>query len=456
MESNNSTHIHFIAIGGAAMHNLAIALHNKGYKITGSDDEIFEPSRGRLEKYGLLPTDTGWDKNNIHQGIDVVILGMHARKDNPELMEARHLGLKIYSYPEYVYERTKNKTRVVIGGSHGKTTVTSMIMHVLKKIEMEFDYLVGSLVQGFETMVGLSKTSKVAILEGDEYLSSPIDPRPKFHLYHPHIALVTGIAWDHINVFPTFEEYVKQFRIFTEKIEPNGHLIYYRNDENLRKISHSVREDITRIPYTAHKSIIRNNRTYLIAGDNKVEVPFFGKHNMENLQGAKHVCSLLNINETAFYEAIRDFSGAGKRLQHIGSHNNRHLYMDFAHSPSKLKATIDAVKSQYPNHFLVAVMELHTFSSLNKNFLDQYHRSMDRADLPVVFFNPETVAHKKLEMITEHDIKSGFGNKKITVCTQRNDIFHIFESNKQSKTIFLMMSSGNFGGINIEALTNYL
>ena len=196
--------VHLIAIGGSAMHNMAIAMHKKGFNVTGSDDEIFEPSKTRLAKLNLLPAKEGWDTNNIHKGIDAVILGMHARADNPELLKAQELGLKIYSYPEYIYEQTKDKTRIVIGGSHGKTSITAMILHVLNYHKVDCDYMVGAQLDGFDTMVKLTKEAKIAVIEGDEYLSSPIDRRPKFHLYKPNIAILSGIAWDHINVFPTF------------------------------------------------------------------------------------------------------------------------------------------------------------------------------------------------------------------------------------------------------------
>ena len=373
--------VHFIAIGGSAMHNLAIALHLKGYQVTGSDDEIFQPSKGRLEKYGLLPAEIGWDEKTISSDIDAIILGMHARAENPELLKAQKLDLKIYSYPEYIYEQTKEKTRVVIGGSHGKTSITSMILHVLNYHNIDHDYMVGAQLEGFECMVKLTEKAQIAVLEGDEYLSSPIDRRPKFHLYHPNIALLSGIAWDHINVFPTFENYIEQFRIFIDKIEPNGTIVYCELDENVKKVSEQARTDIKQLPYATHAHRIEKGVSILKDKNGKEHpLEIFGEHNLQNLNGALLVCEKVGVSQADFYKAIQSFSGASKRLELVKRTAGSVMYKDFAHSPSKLKATTQALKTQFPERELIACMELHTFSSLNKEFLSQYDGAMKNAD----------------------------------------------------------------------------
>jgi UDP-N-acetylmuramate: L-alanyl-gamma-D-glutamyl-meso-diaminopimelate ligase len=440
--------VHFIAIGGAAMHNLAIALHKKGYNVTGSDDEIFEPSKSRLDKYDLLPKNIGWNPDIITKDIDAIILGMHAIADNPELIKAKEIRLKIYSYPEYIYEQSKNKKRIVIGGSHGKTTITSMILHVFKYNNIKFDYLVGAQIEGFETMVGLSQEAEYMVIEGDEYLASPIDRVPKFHHYKPHIALITGIAWDHINVFPTFENYVEQFKIFTDTIEQNGSLIYYDKDTEILKISETLRNDIKKYPYHTHKSIVEKNKTFLILDDKKIELQIFGNHNLENINGAKNVCNLVGISDEKFYKAIKEFGGAAKRLQTLKSNEYTNVYLDFAHSPSKLKATINAVKEQFIDRELIACMELHTFSSLKKEFLPLYKNTMESADRAFVYFNPETIKHKRLEEISKETVKDFFASNNIEVFTDSvkliNELLSINYKNKN----LLLMSSGNFDGIN--------
>ena len=442
--------VHFIAIGGAAMHNLAIALYKKGYQTSGSDDEIFEPSKSRLDKYGLLPKQMGWNPELITKDIDAVILGMHAILDNPELIKAKEIGVKIYSYPEYVYEQSKNKKRIVIGGSHGKTTITSMILHVFKYHNIKFDYLVGAQIEGFETMVGLTEDAEYIVIEGDEYLSSPLDRRPKFHHYMPHIALLTGIAWDHINVFPTFENYVEQFKIFTDLIEQNGSLIYYNGDEEINKISNKLRADIKKYPYQAHESVVENNKTFLIIDDEKIELQVFGKHNLENISGAKNICNLAGVNDNMFYDAIKHFGGAAKRLQTLKTNKNTDVFLDFAHSPSKLKATINAVKEQYKDRELIACMELHTFSSLKKEFLPQYKNTMKSADKAFVYFNPETIKHKRLEEISKEQVKNAFASENVEVFIDSNKLVEKLLSINYNKKNLLLMSSGNFDGINFK------
>ncbi len=443
-------HIHFIAIGGSAMHNLAIALHKKGYKITGSDDEVFEPSRSRLEKYGLLPRVEGWQPELISSKIDVIILGMHAREDNPELLMAQNLGLKIYSYPEYLYEQTKDKIRVVIGGSHGKTTTTSMIMHVLKFNNIDFDYMVGATLEGFETMVGLKHETKIAIFEGDEYLSSPIDLRPKFHHYKPTIAMLTGIAWDHINVFPTFDGYVDQFRIFADMIEPNGSLVYFDGDENSCSIANNIRKDVKLLPYSTPSFLIRNGATFLIDGGSEIELKVFGEHNLQNIAGAKLVCNQLGISDHQFFNAISNFSGSARRLEVVAENESTTVYYDFAHSPSKLKATTSAVKKQFDDRKLVAVMELHTFSSLKKEFLPQYKDSMAAADQAFVYFNPHTIEHKRLDPISIEQVKDAFGGDNLEVFTDSDLLFSELEKIDWESKNLLIMSSGNFSGKNVK------
>lgn len=444
--------IHFIAIGGSAMHNLAIALHKKGYQVTGSDDEIFEPSKSRLAKYGLLPQQDGWHPELITAEIDVLILGMHAHPDNPELKKAQELGLKIYSYPEYLYEQTKDKTRVVIGGSHGKTTITSMVMHVLKSNHIDFDYMVGANLDGFETMVSLKEDTTIAVFEGDEYLSSPIDRRPKFHLYHPHVALLSGIAWDHINVFPTFDNYVEQFRIFADQVEENGSLVYFEGDENLREIASNARKDISTISYQEHDSVVENGVTYLKFGDRRIRLKVFGDHNLQNITGAKLVCEKIGISDEQFYRAMTSFKGAARRLEILSENGSCTVFYDFAHSPSKLKATTEAVKKQFDDRQLVAVMELHTFSSLKKEFLPQYKGCMDKADEAFVFFNPKTIEHKRLAPISEEEVSQAFDKGDLQVFTDPKALFEQLQQKSWESKNLLIMTSGNFSGQDLKAI----
>ncbi len=447
-----SGQVHFIAIGGSAMHNLAIALHQQGFEVSGSDDEIFEPSRSRLERLGLLPDRLGWDPLRIHAGLSAVILGMHARLDNPELKRAQELGIPVYSYPSYFYERTKGKTRVVIGGSHGKTTITSMIVHVLRHAGVEFDYLVGAQLDGFDCMVKLGERSKVAIIEGDEYLASALEPVPKFHLYKPDIALISGIAWDHINVFKTFEGYVDQFRMFIEAIEPGGKLVYCREDEEVRRIAEAPEVAAQRIPYGVPEHRIENGITILGTHHGEVPLKVFGQHNLQNLEGARKVCHLLGIGEAEFNAAIASFHGAAKRLERIGGNELRTVFKDFAHSPSKLKATVQAVREQFPDRQLVACMELHTYSSLSEGFLDQYAGSMDAADRAIVFYDPHAVQLKRLPPIPPERIQRAFARADVKVMNDPIAVIGAVREERQEKAVLLMMSSGNFGGLDLQAL----
>jgi UDP-N-acetylmuramate: L-alanyl-gamma-D-glutamyl-meso-diaminopimelate ligase len=445
--------VHFIAIGGSAMHNLALAMHKKGYVVTGSDDEIAEPSLSRLRNAGILPSKIGWFAEKINSDIDAVILGMHAREDNPELLEAKKLGIKIYSYPEYIYEQTKDKTRVVIGGSHGKTTITAMILHVLHYNHLDCDYMVGAQLKGFDTMVKLSEEAQICIIEGDEYLSSPIDRRPKFHLYHPNIALLSGIAWDHINVFPTFENYVEQFKIFVDLITPDGTLVYCDVDKEVNQLALASRMDIHKLSYHVPPHINEQGITYLLNGKEKVKLKVFGNHNLMNLNGARLICNQIGLSDQQFYEAIQSFEGAAKRLELVYETNSSVFYKDFAHSPSKLKATTAAVKEQFPARKLVACMELHTFSSLNEAFLLEYKDSMNNANEAIVYFNPHTIAHKKLKEITESQIIEAFGsNKNLRVYTDISELKTHLVKLDTSNSNLLMMSSGTFDGLDFKAL----
>jgi len=448
--------VHFIAIGGAAMHNLAIALKKKGYQVTGSDDEIFDPSKSRLDKHGLLPNKMGWDETKIHPELDAVILGMHARKDNPELLKAEKIGLKIFSYPEYIYEQSKNKNRIVIGGSHGKTSITAMILHALDKMNVDVDYMVGAQLDGFDCMVKLTDSAKHIVLEGDEYLSSPIDLRPKFHLYKPNVALLSGIAWDHINVFPTFENYVDQFNQFIHLIEPGGKLIHYEGDDNISRLVDKAPSSITAAAYGLPKHSIKNGVSYIHYKEDKIGMEIFGEHNLQNLNGARLVCNTLGVSDSEFYHAMKSFTGAAKRLELIYRGDDTVFYKDFAHSPSKLKATTKALKNQYPDRALVACMELHTFSSLNKEFLPQYKGSMDSVDLPFVFFDPEVIKHKRLPEVDLEEIRAAFEHPNLQVYTDSSKLMEaLTETNWIGKNL-LMMSSGNFKGLHFPQIANDL
>ncbi|MEI6886366.1 MAG: Mur ligase family protein [Bacteroidota bacterium] len=441
--------VHFIAIGGSAMHNLAIALHNKGYIVSGSDDEIFEPSKGRLKKLGLLPETVGWDVSRISTSLDAVILGMHAKADNPELLKAKEMGLKIFSYPEYLYEQSKNKKRVVIGGSHGKTTITAMILHVLQKAGLDCDYMVGAQLEGFDVMVKLSEEAEIMIFEGDEYLTSPIDRRPKFHLYKPDIALLSGVAWDHINVFPTFDNYVEQFREFIRLISTGGTLIYCADDETLRQISPDSRDDIKRIPYSVPEYFIADGVSRLIDNGKAYPLMVFGRHNLMNMNGARWICRELGITDETFLSAIQSFKGASKRLEFVAGNSSVSVYKDFAHAPSKVKATLHAVREQYPGKNVVACLELHTYSSLSKEFLSHYLHSLDEADVQLVYFNPHAIQLKRLPPLSPEQVKEGFGNSGLSVFTDSKALQENLLNMDWHNSVLLLMSSGDYDGMDI-------
>ena len=442
--------VHFIAIGGSAMHNLAIALHLKGYKVTGSDDEIFDPARSRLDAYGLLPEKFGWFPEKLDHTIGSIILGMHARSDNPELARAKELGLKIFSYPEFLYEQSKDKLRVVIGGSHGKTTITAMILHVLQRCGVDTDYMVGAKLEGFDVMVRLTSEAKVMVFEGDEYLTSALDLRPKFHLYKPEIALVSGIAWDHMNVFPTFENYISQFRVFMEMVPANGALIYCDEDNEVRKAALAAKGEMLKLPYGVPDHRVNDGKTILQTTEGEFPLMIFGNHNLMNLEGARLVCNKLNISNSDFYKAISSFNGASNRLELIATKDGFNAYRDFAHAPSKLKATLEAVKEQFPDRKLIACFELHTYSSLNKDFLDQYAGSMEKADLALVYFSPHALALKKLPMLSPDDIKESFRKQGMLVFSDSLKFQEFLLDQEYTNTNLLLMSSGNYDGLNVK------
>ncbi|MCK0130571.1 Mur ligase family protein [Flavobacteriaceae bacterium F08102] len=442
--------LHFIAIGGAAMHNLALALQQKGYQISGSDDTIHEPSKSRLAAQGLLPSAFGWYPEKITDDLDAIILGMHAKEDNPELIEAQKKGLKIYSYPEFLYEQSKNKTRVVIGGSHGKTTITSMILHVVHYCNKSVDYMVGAQLDGFENMVHLTEHNEFILLEGDEYLSSPIDRRPKFHLYKPNIALLSGIAWDHINVFPTFEDYLEQFKIFINTMTPGGIFVYNEEDPWVKQIVEANSHPIKKYPYQTPAYTIENGITFLDTSDGMLPLEIFGKHNLQNLAGAKWVCQHIGINEDDFYEAIASFKGASKRLEKIGENKHTVIFKDFAHAPSKVMASTRAVKEQYANRKVIACLELHTYSSLNAEFLSQYKGALDAADQAVVFYSPHAVEIKKLAAVTADQISEAFDRDDLIIYTDPKDFRDYLGQQDFKDTALVLMSSGDYGGLDLK------
>ena len=448
--------VHFIAIGGSAMHNLAIALKKKGINVTGSDDEIFEPAKSRLLKYEILPADEGWYPAKITNELDSIILGMHAHADNPELLRAQELGIRVFSYPEFLYEQARDKKRIVIGGSHGKTTITAMILHVLQVVGKECDYMVGAQLEGFEVMVKLTESAPIMVFEGDEYLTSPIDRRPKFHLYLPDIALISGIAWDHMNVFPTFDNYSEQFRIFAGLVSKNGKLIFCMDDHAVVDAVRSADPSVELIGYDLPQYILEDGITSLVTPSGNIPLMVFGHHNLLNLSGALAVCQQLDVDDDDFYKAISTFNGASNRLESIGKNEHTRIYRDFAHSPSKLKATTNAVKEQYPDKFLVACMELHTYSSLSQAFLEQYQGSMDAADLPIIYFNPHALAIKKLPPLDPEMVKIALGRTDLKVFTDSRKLSDFLLNFGWKNKNLLMMSSGDFGGIDVKAFAKKL
>jgi len=443
--------VHFIAIGGSVMHQLAIALHHKGYQVTGSDDEIFEPALSNLAKVGILPVSMGWDANRITAGLDAVILGMHARADNPELKRAQELGLKIYSFPEYIYQESRQKQRVVIGGSHGKTTITAMIMHVLQTQQKAFDYLVGARLEGFPQSVNITDAPLI-VCEGDEYPASVIEKRPKFHFLHPHIAVLSGIAWDHINVFPTFDNYLEQFAIFIRQMEPGHILIYNSTDEVLSALVDKEGRHLKLVPYTLPIHMITNGVTRVYFEEGFSDLQVFGDHNLLNLHAARLVCNELGIADDAFLQSIATFKGAAKRLELVGKNKHSAVYRDFAHAPSKVKATIQALQQQYPHRKLIAVLELHTYSSLNAGFMDQYQGAMDPADEAVVFYSKHALEIKRMPELQPEQIAAGFGRKDLHVFNQRAQLEAFLDAQQYKDANLLLMSSGDYEGMDVHSL----
>lgn len=444
--------IHFIAIGGAAMHNLAIALHKEGYNVSGSDDVIFDPSKSRLEKYDLLPEQFGWFPKKINKEIDAVILGMHAKPDNPELLKAQELGLNIYSYPEYLYQQSKNMHRVVVAGSHGKTTITSMILHVLDKLKIDVNYMVGSQLKGFETMVQLDDSLDTIILEGDEYLSSPIDARPKIFWYHPHTTVISGIAWDHINKFPIEEDYNHLFAEYIETIEAGGKLIYNAEDHILNNYAEAFRGNIDKIPYKTPEFIVEDSTYFLKTAQGNIPLQVLGKHNMQNIEAARKVCQTFNISDADFYRVIQSFKGADKRLEKIFDQDGRIIFKDFAHAPSKVAASVIAVRNAYPNNKVIAVLELHTYSSLNKDFLPQYKDKLNSVDEAIVFYSPKAMAIKRMSPIPKEWIVKAFNRDDLRVFTEPEDLHEYLYNKSLKDSVLLLMSSGNYGGLDLEKL----
>jgi len=445
--------IHLIAVGGSIMHNLALALHQRGTRVTGSDDEIFEPARSRLAAAGLLPAQEGWFPENIHAGLAAVIVGMHARPDNPELLRAQELGLKVYSFPEYIYEASRDKQRIVIGGSHGKTSITALILHVLRFHGRKFDYAVGAQLAGFDLMVQLTDDAPIIIIEGDEYLSSPVDRRPKFHLYQHHIGVISGISWDHINVFPTEEIYREQFRIFADMTPKAGVLIYDRDDEQTQLIAVPTNPDVTYIGYGPHEHVIRSGKTFLLnKKDEEVAIQVFGAHNLRNISAAKEVCKQLGIKGKDFFRAVASFPGAARRLELVREGATSVVYKDFAHAPSKLKATTNALKQQFPQRRLVACLELHTFSSLNPAFLPQYAHCFDAPDVAVVYFNPHVLEHKRLPPLAAATVAEAFQRPDLRVITDSAELAAFLRRQQWDNANLLLMSSGTFDGLDLPGL----
>lgn len=441
--------VHFIAIGGTAMHNLAIVLHKQGHRVSGSDDYIYEPSRSRLESYGLLPELTGWFPAKIHAGLDAVVLGMHARADNPELARARELGLKIYSFPEYLLEQTRNKRRIVVGGSHGKTTITAMVIHVLRKSGLVFDFMAGALLEGCETMIELHDESTFAVFEGDEYQTSAMDKRPKFHVYRPDVALLTGIAWDHINIYPRYSDYLKLFSDYVEMVPPDGKIIYYDNDPEVVKLTQTGRAQKT--AYTTPDYSIEKGTAILQTSQGRVPLKVFGRHNMENIEAARLLCHEIGLSDTDFYKHIRSFAGAAKRMELVAENENARAYYDYAHSPDKALATIRALREQFPDKEIIAVFELFTFSSLSAGFLPHYRGTMDDADRAMIYYNPKIVEHRKLKSFGPEDVKKAFAKPGLEVYTDSATLFDTIRQSLNKNCILLLMSSGDFDGVDVRA-----
>lgn len=445
--------IHFIAIGGSIMHSLAMVMHARGHIVTGSDDEIYEPSLSRLTTLGLLPDQMGWHPGRIQKDIDVVVLGMHARADNPELVKAQELGLRIESFPEFIYNISKDKTRIVVAGSHGKTTTSGMIAHVLDKCGIKADRMIGARIGALEPVA--ITDAPVIILEGDEYLTSPLDPRPKFLHYHPQITIITGIAWDHMNVFPTYAKYVDQFRQLITSLGSTDLLIYCAEDEDLVDLVEETEPVCKFIGYHSHPYTMSDGMV-IIEEDNGLSYPLeiFGNHNLQNLKAAQIATHAIGLSSTDFYKAIQSFTGAHKRLQLL--HQSEHItaYLDFAHAPSKVKATVNAVREKHHEAYMIACLELHTFSSLNPEFLPQYKGALAEADVKIVYFSPHTLAIKKLPDLSPDQLSEYFGQPDLIVVTSADELRAAVQAaRKDVDTVLLWMSSGRFDGLDISDIS---
>lgn len=451
-------YIHFIAIGGAIMHQLALALQKQGHKVTGSDDEINDPAKSNLKAVGLLPEQEGWHPERITSEVEAIVLGMHAKADNPELLRAQELNIPIYSFPQYVYEVSKDKTRIVIAGSHGKTTITSMIMHILHHYELDFDYLVGAKVEGFKQSVKLSD-APIIIIEGDEYPASIIEKRPKVFFYHPHITVLSGIAWDHVNVFPTYEIYLNQFEQYLQGIKANVPIFYNNEDDEVKKVVHHSAQHLKAIPYDTPAYTVEEGTTYIHSDEDDYQVSVFGRHNILNMQAAIAVCEELGISKDDCYEAIRTFKGAARRLEKIKENDDIVVFRDFAHAPSKLRATLAAARESYPEHTLIACFELHTYSSLSEQFLKEYKGTMNPADKAIVYFSHHAIELKGLPPITKEQVNTSFDNKELMAIDNKEELEQtVTELLKGSKKpiCLLLMSSGTFDGIDWNTVSSQL
>lgn len=455
MTSKKKEKVHFIAIGGSVMHSLAIALKMKGLEVSGSDDNIYDPSKQRLADHNLLPKELGWNDANITEDLDAVILGMHARDENPELIKARKLGLPIYSFPEFIRKQSDDKQRIVIAGSHGKTTITAMVMHVLNYANRDFDYVVGAHLDGFNNIVKLSD-APIIIIEGDEYFSSALDRTPKFLNYEHHIGLISGISWDHINAYKTVDEYVKQFEIFADATPKGGTLIFCEEDDMAMVIASNQRTDVIQLHYPVHPYVVKNEITYLKADIGLVPIKIFGQHNMLNLNGARRLLSRIGITDEIFYEAISSFEGASKRLQLLKQNKSTSVFLDFAHAPSKVEATTSAFKERYAKRKLVACLELHTFSSLNKKFINNYQDTLKAADEACIYFNPLNNKQKAESKIDVHDVENAFNFHNLKVFTEVDELQDYLLKQSWNDANLLLMSSGHFGNMDLKSVADQI
>lgn len=446
---------HFIAIGGAVMHQLALHLKQEGHEISGSDDAIFEPAKSNLEKAGILPENIGWNDTVITPDIDAIILGMHAKADNPELLKAQDLNLKIYSFPEFFYEQCKAKVRIAVAGSHGKTSITSMLMHLFKNHDAKFDYLVGAKLDGFQYMVNSASNNEYAIIEADEYLTSPLDLRSKFLHYYPNIAIISGIAWDHINVFPAYDSYLETFRKFIQSIKKDGYLIYNNNDDELVNLIKSIdTTHVQLIPYCSLASEVIDENVYIKYNDKSYKINVFGTHNLSNLNAAFEVGKIVGFSEESILKSFETFSGAAKRLENVFDDKERRIsiYRDFAHAPSKVIATVNAVREKYQNRKIIAFLELHTYSSLQENFIEQYANSLAKADVKFLYIDEEALKIKNKEKFDAQWLKKQFNDETIIVVEDKNDILELIKNELENNSVLLLMSSGNLGGLDIQQL----